>query len=366
MKRGKLVLLVFFLILFSGFAFALEKDCVYYFYGEGDSRSEMAGIFLEELQSKYSSLNINKFEVYYDKTNLKLLQDYFDAYQVPMEKQGVPIIFLAQSYFVGERPITEYLENAVISNEDLSCPSLKEKGALGIIGEKSPKHLIETLTFFTITGAAIVDSLDSCALAILLILLGILLIIEKRKKLLKGGISFIAGIYAAYFFLGTKMLGAFTKGYYFHKIVGGLAIILGLTIVWYLWKGKIFFREIQEKKGLRKAIKEMSSPAAIFLIGFTLSLFGFSLVRKYFSVISGLAAEKITRWAAMPLLLYYNLIFILPLILVVSVFYYSLKKMKKHEDKEERGAEKRREKDTRLLHLLVGIIMVVLGLVVFF
>lgn len=357
-----MLLVVLFLILMSSFASAIEKDCIYYFHGEGDSKSEATGIFLGNLQSKYTGLQIHDFEIYYDKANLELLQDYFDAYGVPKEKQGVPIVFLPQSYFVGDRSITEYIENAIISNKNLLCPSLIQHGVLGVIGEKSPQHLIETLTFFTITSAAIVDSVDASALAVLLILLGLLLIMEKKKRIMYGGASFITSVFLIYFLLGVGVLGTFARSSYFYKTVSGLAIVLGLTIIWYLWKGKIFLREIKENKKWGKFIRKMASPATTFLIGFVISLLSFSSSRKYFLVISNLLAEETTGWVAMPLLLYYNVLFILPLIALSLLFYWGADKIK--EDKE--SPKPAGKWNIKVLHLIAGLFMFVLGIFILF
>lgn len=369
-------MLVFFLILFSALASAVEKDCLYYFHGEGCPHCGATGIFMDNLQSKYPELSIHKFEVYYNKTNWRLMQDYFDAYEVPVKKQGVPIVFLPTSYFVGERPITEYLESAILSNKDLLCPSLKKDEMLGVIGEASPKHLIRTLTFGVITGAAIVDSINPCAIAVLLILLGTLLAVKKRKRLLRAGIAFTVSIYIAYFLFGIGLLSVLTLtgvSYYFYKVIGGLAILIGLlNIKDYFWYGKIVLMEIPLKwrPRLKKLLKGVTSPAGAFIVGFAVCLFELPCTGGPYLVILGLLAEKATKWAAMPLLLYYNLIFILPLIIIISIVYYSMKKIEEHGQEKKvdiRGEiEKWRKKNTKLLHLIAGIIMLILGLIILF
>ncbi|MBR9683135.1 hypothetical protein GOV03_01190 [Candidatus Woesearchaeota archaeon] len=356
MKRGTLVLLVLGVVLFSSFVSALETDCLYYFYGEGDVRSEATGIFLDKLNAQYTGLKIHSFEIYYDKENLATLEEFLESYEVPTEKQGVPIVFLSQSYFVGEKPIVEYLEKAILSNHGMNCPSLKQKEVLGVVGETSPKHLIDTLTFFSITGAAIIDSVDACAIAILLILLVILLILGKNKKALMGGISFIVGVYVAYALLGTGVLGTFTQGYYFPKVVGGLAILLGLIVIRSFLKGKLLLKEMQEGERFRKAKRWLSFPATVALIGFLISLFGFSANRRQFAVISSLLTDKLAEWAAMPLLLYYLLIFILPLVILTVGICYIMKAIEKN--------EKGELKNTRLLHSISGAVMVVLGIII--
>jgi len=375
MKKRILWFLVF-VVLLSSFALGQEKDCIYYFYGEGCPHCGATGIYLDKLELRYPSLEIDEFEIYYNKQNLRLLQDYFEAYEVPMEKQGVPVVFLSKSYFVGDRPIMEYLEGTIIANENVTCPSLVKDETLGVIGQKSPKHLIETLTFGVVTGAAIVDSINPCAIAVLLILLGGLLAVKERKRILKTGFAFIASIYLAYFLFGVGILAALALtgvSYYFYKVIGLVAILIGLfNIKDYFWYGKIVLMEIPYKwrPRLKKLLRGATSPAGAFIIGFAVCLFELPCTGGPYLVILGLLAEKLTKWAAMPLLLYYNLIFILPLVIITLVIYLSMKNIEEHGDKKKIDIhgklEQWRQRNIRLLHLIAGIIMVILGLMILF
>ena len=58
---------------------------------------------ITNLEQKYPKLKIEKYEVYYNKTNRQLLQTYLDAYGVDVNRQGLPIVFLPSSYFLGPK-----------------------------------------------------------------------------------------------------------------------------------------------------------------------------------------------------------------------------------------------------------------------
>lgn len=371
--KKRAVILSLFLVLLSALVSA-QEDCLYYFYGEGCPHCGATNIFLDKLQVKYPGLQITKFEVYYERDNLKLLQEHFDAYEVPLEKQGVPIVFLSDSYFVGDKPIIDYLENALLSREGKGCPSLEEDGAVGVIGQKSPKHLIETLTFGVVTGGAIIDSINPCAIAVLLILLGALLVVKDRRRLVKTGLAFIAAVYLAYFLFGVGILAAlrFTgASYYFYKAIGVLAILIGLlNIKDYFWHGKVILMEIPLKwrPGLKKLLQRAVSPAGAFIAGFVVCLFELPCTGGPYLIILGLLAEKVTRWAAMPLLVYYNLVFVLPLVVILLAVYFSMKKIEEHGKQVKVDIcgeiEKWRQRNIKLLHLVGGLVMVGLGAVI--
>jgi cytochrome c biogenesis protein CcdA len=59
-----------------------------------------------------------------------------------------------------------------------------------------------------------------------------------------------------------------------------------------------------------------------------------------------------------PTLLFYNVVFIIPLILIVFAVYFGVSSIEK--------AEAWKEKNLRALHLVAGIIMIALGVWVFF
>ena len=107
-------------------------------------------------------------------------------------------------------------------------------------------------TTFAVISAAAVDSINPCALAILILLMASMLAAEeeKRKNILLTGFSFIAAIFLAYFLIGFSVFNIIRNctipfSGYFYKIVGILAIIAGLfNIKDYFWYGKVFLMEI--------------------------------------------------------------------------------------------------------------------------
>ena len=117
---------------------AEEKDCISYFYGEDCQGCEQVNAHLNSLQTQYPGLQIQKFEVYYNPDNLQTLRDYFTAYKISQEKQVVPSIFVSGSYFVGTQPILDLLEQRIGDNTNEACPTLTDKGGVGVSGKSTP------------------------------------------------------------------------------------------------------------------------------------------------------------------------------------------------------------------------------------
>src|SRR3989337_3855771 len=131
MKRI-LVGLFLLLYLFLGrTAAALEvSSCVYYFYGEGCPHCANVKPVLDELEQKYPDLNIQRFEVWYNREDAARFQEVSTAYNVP-EPWGVPVVFIGEKYLSGDTLIIGGLESEILANPDAACPSAEAEGTLG-------------------------------------------------------------------------------------------------------------------------------------------------------------------------------------------------------------------------------------------
>ena len=131
-KMWKVSLFVIFLLIFCSLVVAEnENDCLYFFYGSGCEGCDEVEEMILRLDTKYEDLQIEKFEVYHKRSNYQKLQDYFLAYDVPKSSQGIPVVFMTGTYFVGVASMNSLLEERILNNEDSACPSLQEN----VIGE---------------------------------------------------------------------------------------------------------------------------------------------------------------------------------------------------------------------------------------
>jgi len=361
-KRAKLVLLLSLVFSFSILSASLvraetEKICIYFFYQEGCPECAKVMSYIEALQTNYLNVNISKFEIR-DPDKAELLTKLFDAYHVPDGKRTVPIVFISNKYFVGEEEISSFLEDEIKSLEQsgCDCPSIKEDGS-----PLNPSRL----SFWVITGAALADSINPCAIAILLFLLGSLTLVKQAKKVYRTGLVFIITVFITYFLVG---LGLYTflhlSGYshLFYQFIGILAIAIGiLNIKDFLWPGGGGFAiEVPQRwrPYVEKLVGKIASPVGAFLTGFVVALFELPCTGGPYIYILGLLAQTTTRPLAVFMLLYYNLIFVLPLIIITILFYFGYSRGVK------RVFGPQRKDVKRLLHLLSGILMLILGVVV--
>ncbi|MCK5039913.1 MAG: hypothetical protein KAR87_03020 [Candidatus Aenigmarchaeota archaeon] len=221
--------------------------------------------------------------------------------------------------------------------------------------------MLTELTIPAVIGAAIVDAINPCAFAVLIILIATILGKEyDRKKALLSGFAFSASIYISYFLMGMGLFRAIqisglSNKFYF--VISVLAIIIGLLNVKdYFWYGKGLLMEVplSWRPRMKKLINSATTPTGAFFIGFAVSLFLLPCTSGPYIVILGLLAASETQFSGMLYLLFYNLIFVSPMIAITLIVYKGLSTTE--------DLENLRQKKLKHLHLAAGIIMILLGL----
>ncbi len=224
---------------------------------------------------------------------------------------------------------------------------------------------MENLSFFAVMApAALADSINPCAFAVMLLLLTTILSkTQDKTKILLAGLLFSLAIFITYFLLGLgvlKLLGNFESLFWLKWIVGIIGLLVGLAnLKDFFWYGKGFVMEVPMSRRplMMKVIKKTFSPAGAFLIGVVISLFLLPCSSgPYLTILGYLSAQGLdSRMWGYIYLTVYNLIFVTPMVIIallVGLGYSSAEKI---------GAFK--NKHTKLIHLIVGLLM--LGLSVY-
>ncbi len=348
----------------SAFANAQEETCIYFFYGNGCQHCAKVEPTINnmETQSQYT-VEVHKLEIYNNRQNLALLNQLFDGYGIPNEDRRVPAIFIGNRYLIGDKPILEHLDSTLKDSLGSGCPELTGQNATGTTSPTSPLEKLSYLSLFTIIGAAFADSINPCAIAVLLILLGTLVISGNKKRALNAGLAFALSIYIAYFLFGLGLFSALQisgLSFWFYKIIGILAILLGLANIkdFFWYGGGGFVMEIPKvwRPSLKKMLSSVTSPLGAFLMGFAVCLFELPCTGGPYIIILGLLAERMTMLASIPLLLTYNLFFVLPLVTITFMVYLGFANVEKTTEWKERNI--------RRLHLIAGLIMLLLGILI--
>jgi len=222
------------------------------------------------------------------------------------------------------------------------------------------------ISLIKITGLALADAINPCVIAILTIVLVTILLQnpEKKKRVLYAGLAFTASIYIGYLFYGLILVQLFktfaevTRGFsfYLYKGLAIFAMILGALNIkdYFMYQpgGIATEMPMSMRPKVKLLIKKMTSPTGAFFIGILVTIFLLPCTIGPYIVATGLLSE-IGLLQTIPWLLYYNLVFVIPMLIITFLIYFTYTTV------EEVSGWK--ERNIRYLHLIAGILLFLVG-----
>lgn len=209
--------------------------------------------------------------------------------------------------------------------------------------------------------AALIDSINPCAFGILLLTIAFLLSLQKsRSSILKIGGVYILGLLTVYFLIGLGILQAlhlFNTPHFMAKAGALLLIVLGgINLINEFFPSFPIKLKIPQAAHAKMAsLMNKASLPAVFLLGALVGLCEFPCTGGPYLMVLGLLHDQGTYLAGVGYLLLYNLIFILPLVIILLIASDNALITKVQEWK---------KSETKHMRLWGGIAMVVLGLII--
>ncbi len=376
-------------------AFA-RSTCVYYFWQTGCHNCDMLVPYMDQFESEYD-VELHKFEMRQNRTNANLFWNTVQLYGYPITSYTTPVTFVKGSLFQGFNPTA--IENKIAQLEGVGClcpfeaedePQTNDTDDYNdttgyndtmlyndtrtndtstndtiTYGEtqddQTSSTLLDQMTFAVVTAGALVDAINPCEFAVLIILMTTILDAGTRKKALKSGLAFSASIFISYLVMGFGLFSViqFTNiSAILFKVVAVLAVVVGILNIkdYFHYGGGGFVMEVpmRWRPKLKRILKSVTTPTGAFFTGFAVSLILTPCTSGPYIVIVGLLSSKTTMLAAIPILIYYNLIFISPMVAITILVSRGFDPSK---------AEEIRQKRIKTLHLVAGLMMIGLGVV---
>jgi cytochrome c biogenesis protein CcdA len=326
---------------------------------------------LEALDAQYPELVVDYREMRNYPNNFNLMQAYGANYNLSeSEKWFTPTTFVNDKYLVGTKDFSEFIISNIVScnNNDSSCKcnfdnnlaryynttefSLSANSSFNIVD-------ISGLTIPAVIGSAIVASFNPCAFAVIIFLLSYLINAVSKKRML-----FLGGVYIISVFLSNILIGlslfAFVKNFglssFFYYLSAAFSIIFGLiNIKDFFWYGKWITLKIPaSKKSLISKLSKNVTLASAIVLGIIVSIFGLPCTIGPYSNIIALLEDSSAFLTALVLLILYNIIFVLPLIIITLIVYYG---------NSSKGLEAWRNKNKNYMKLIAGIFLVIIGII---
>lgn len=220
----------------------------------------------------------------------------------------------------------------------------KDKDVIKIVFDESPRpppQNIGAAAIFRapqislpiIVGFALIDSINPCVIGVLILLVTILARSKRRRNIIINGGVYTGGVYFTYLIGGLTLLSVFnavrgivlvSQGLY--AILGSFIIIAGfLEIKDFFWYGRVFSLAIPKRfvKHVESSAKNThSSLLAAFFFGTIVTLIELPCTgAPYLAILSLMSQSGMAFLNSLTLLLLYNLIFVLPLIIIIYISY---------------------------------------------
>lgn len=181
--------------------------------------------------------------------------------------------------------------------------------------------------FSSVFIAALIDSVNPCAITILLLMIGLMFSMQKsRRAILTMGFFYILAVYVAYFLIGLGFLKVVTLFNIAHLVayiaVGILLIIALINLKDYFFPSFLPKLNLRISLDSRQLISDWifkASIPAIIVVGFLVAITEFPCSGGVYFAILGLLAVKTNFWQGFGYLLFYNFVFVLPLIIIYLI-----------------------------------------------
>ncbi len=359
----KKIFILFFLVLisliplFSSADQTKQEVKIYFFYGSTCSSCHKAEPFLNDLEKKYSFLEVVSYEVFNNRDNAKILLDLLEACG---EEKAVRV----PTIFIGDQVIRGYLNKQTTGQEIQAavenCLEKKCSDPMNqiqkcdydtqekkdeiidypIIGKINLSKLSLPVLTFVLAG---LDGFNPCAMWVLLFLIALLINLKSRKRIWLVGGTFILVSGIVYYLLLSAWLNFFLLiGYVTitRIIVSFLAIFAGI------WQLRTFFKHkpgvcqiapdgSKIKSKLSEKAKQTAESAALpaTFLGVIILAFGVNLVEFFCS--AGLPAiytkilslSDLSALSYYLYLLFYTIVFMIDDMIVFAIALITLRRI---------------------------------------
>jgi len=316
-----------------------------YFFEPGCHDCDRVKIELENISQKYpDNLILKSFDITLTE-NIELAETLGELYQMPEEERLlVPVIFMGDDYLFRNDITYENLEELIqkYSTTENIAPweKVKEKDLT------ARERLIVRFQSFglaTVGISGFIDGLNPCAFATIIFFISYLTLINRKGRDILGvGGIFTLAVFLTYFLVGSGALKIVTSLSFlplvrkiFYIVTALIALILGIISLYdyiqFKAKGNSKDTRLQLSPFLKKMIhstirKNVKLSNYILMAavtGFIVSLLELACTGQlYLPTIMFISSIPDLKINALFYLLFYNLMFVVPLILVFSFTYW--------------------------------------------
>ncbi len=314
---------------------------VAYFHSPGCVECDRVSYDLAYLEQKYPNLEVRAFDI---NTCAPLNEAMAERSGVPSDQRlRTPAVFVGDEYLMGDEITVPRLEEIIERHGQVGCippwEGLEEESPAAI------NRIIQRFRSFSVLavmGAGLLDGVNPCAFTTIIFFVSYLAVMgRKGREILLVGASFTAAVFMTYLLVGVGVLGFVhslgairTLSRFVYLGTGVFCLVLAgfsLLDLYRIRRGRIEDITLKLPEGLQKrvhsAIRQGRSIRnylwAAFVTGFLVSLLELACTGQvYLPTIIFVTGVPELRANAFLYLVLYNVMFILPLVVIFVLVYY--------------------------------------------
>ena len=325
-----------------------------YFFQKGCPKCDRANYLLKYLRKKYPHLHINEIDLT-TSDGKRLNETLSNRVNLPQEKRLIaPSIFIGNDYLPPEEVTESKIEALIQKYEKVEAKSaLKvEKGEM----KKAEESMVErfrSIGILTIVSAGLFEGMNPCAFATLIFFISYLTMVgRKRREIFWVGMGFSATGFVTHLLLGVGILSfiqhlsfllPFSRIIYFVTFL--FALFLGAFSLYdylQLKRGRPSKMTLQVPNFLKKKIHQIIRTRSgdlekqgrgqslrllltAVVIGFIVTLLQSTCTSQvYLPTILFVTNIPSLRGSAVSYLVLYNLVYIIPLLIIFGIAYWGV------------------------------------------
>jgi len=314
-----------------------------YLHQGGCQKCSRVERMLSALQRRYPDITVRWFDL--SLTRNKVLAEAMGRYAgLPEDRRLVaPSIFLGQDALVGEE-IEEAGLRALVEKYGTAGarPVWEIVAADSVYAARSIVERFRGLGLFTVMLAGLIDGVNPCAFATIVFLLSYLAFVGRtRREILMAGLAFTMAVFITYFSMGLglfRFLQRLTFLSLLSSVVYALAALLVLVLSALSFYDYVLIRRGRRlsdmklqlplflKRRIHEAIRRQSRSGRLaigaFLTGAVVSVLELACTGQVYlpTIVFVTGVEGLQAHAVLYLLIY-NLLFVLPLVVIFVISY---------------------------------------------
>ena len=318
---------------------------IVYFHKHGCQKCARAVKILKRLKERYPNIVVDQHNAKTEQTLLEAMGSLYKVFEA--KRLTTPAVFIGDTALIGELD-EQRLETAVQKHIEIGVASrLNDAESQLDTAESDIVNRFHGFGTLAVAGAGLLDGINPCAFATIVFFISYMNLVGRgRKEMLIAGGAFALAVFVTYLLVG---LGTLSFMNYLNQFSGvAKCVYLIAAAATFVLAGLSLYDAVKAKQGktkdillqlpralklrIHKVIRERTRTSGVIagalVIGFVISALELVCTGQvYLPTLTFVAGIEGMRAYALAYLLLYNLMFIVPLLVVFGCVYWGATSM---------------------------------------